>query len=65
MLSANVAFGPMAVVTHWKNTTTAEVPSVMWVPLLKVGPKPLAAAKAQIKRVRPKIGMTFVFAMNR
>lgn len=42
MFNARVALGPIAVVTHWKNTTTAGVPSLMFVPFEKVGPKPLA-----------------------
>lgn len=65
MLSANVALGPMAVVTHWKNTTATGVPSLMCVPLEKVGPKPFAATKAQMKRVMPKMGIMIVFAMKR
>ena len=48
MLSASVAFGPMVVVTHWKKTTTAGVPSLMCVPLENVGPKPFA--KAMLER---------------
>lgn len=65
MFSASVALGPMAVVTHWKKTTTAGVPSVILVPCLKVGPKPFAATKAQINSVRPKMGITTVLAMKR
>lgn len=40
MLSASVALGPMAVVTHCKKTTAAGVPSFMCVGFENVGPKP-------------------------
>lgn len=56
MFKARVALGPMAVVTHWKKTTAVGVPFVMRVGLLKVGPKPWAATRAQMKSVRPKMG---------
>lgn len=65
MFSAKVALGPMAVVTHWKNTTATGVPSLIYVPWEKVGPNPLAATRAQMNSVRPKIGITMVLAMNR
>lgn len=65
ILSASVAFGPIAVVTHWKNTTATDVPSVIWVGFENVGPNPLAATRAQMKRVRPKIGMTIVLVIKR
>lgn len=57
MFKASVALGPIAVVTHWKKTTTTGVPSVMRVGLEKVGPKPFAATRAQMNSVKPKIGM--------
>ncbi len=60
-----MALGPMAVVMLWKKTTAIGVPFLMCVPLEKVGPKPLAATSAQTKSVRPKMGMTIVFAMKR
>ena len=65
MLSARVAFGPMVVVTHWKNTTATGVPSRIFVGFEKVGPNPFAATKAQMKSVMPKMGMMIVFAMKR
>ncbi|KAI7223985.1 hypothetical protein KC333_g226 [Hortaea werneckii] len=64
MLSANVALGPIAAVTHWKNITAVGVPSVILVGLLKVGPKPFACTKAQMNSVSPKIGIITVLAMN-
>lgn len=64
MLSASVALGPIALVTHWKNITATGVPSCDMVGLLKVGPKPLACTRAHMNSVNPKIGIMRVFAMN-
>jgi len=50
MFNASVALGPIAVMTHWKKTTTEGVPSVMCLLFEKVGPKPLAVKALEFTR---------------